>query len=150
MNYSFYEMHFTLTRKEHDDYVLSKITSVLSAFFVTNPVKVTKSLIFMILFLLYFCSEATAYKILCTLHQEIIPIRFQYHKIKDETIPLEAEVQFILQMLSDDSDLDFKLAKSFLDCYSTQCLSYLYLNRLTFTMSFQIFDFLITQKEVDT
>lgn len=92
MNYSFYEVHYILTKKEHDEYVLSKITNVLSAFFVSNPVKITKNLIFIILFLLYFSSEATAYRILCSLHQEIIPIRFQYHKIKDETIPLEAEV----------------------------------------------------------
>lgn len=47
-------------------------------------------------------------------------------------------------MLENQPDIDKKVAKNFLDTYSTQYLSYLYINRLTFTMSFQVIDFLIT------
>lgn len=42
MNYSFYEMHHLMTVKEHDDFLKTKLTNVLTAFFSHNPIKLTK------------------------------------------------------------------------------------------------------------
>lgn len=63
----------------------------------------------MIVFLLYFCNEASAYKILHILHQEIIPTRFQYYKIKEEDEIIEGEVALILSIVVEKAPTIFDL-----------------------------------------
>ena len=94
--------------------------------------------------MLYFCSEATAFKILTILHKEIIPNRFQYHKLRDDHTIIEGEAEFLIEIVKKQNPTaDLSMAKKFFEFFSTNMLCNLYLNKFHFGLNYYIFEHLI-------
>lgn len=90
LNYSLAEWHHYMMAKETDSGAQTRINRVLTAFFQKQPVKITKSLVLITMFLLYFCDESFTYTILLRLYENIIPHRFKYSNVDmDERRPIE-------------------------------------------------------------
>ncbi|CAK72980.1 unnamed protein product (macronuclear) [Paramecium tetraurelia] len=153
LNYSLYEWNYKMCVGEQEISLLTKISNVLHCFFQTNPIKLTRNLVFITTYILYFCDEAICLLLLLFLHQKVLPSRFQYHKLDvEENKPIDQEVKFLLDCITEqsnskiDSLLRSKL-KVFLDTYSSDILTTLMFNHIEFYVGYFLFNQLLINRE---
>ncbi|CAD8184947.1 unnamed protein product [Paramecium pentaurelia] len=153
LNYSLYDWNYKMCQGEQEISILTKISNVLHCFFQSNPVKLTRNLVFITTYILYFCDEAICLTLLQFLHQKVFPSRFQYHKLDtEENKPIDQEVKFLMDCILEqssstiDSLLKSKI-KVFLDTYSSDILTTLMFNHIEFYVGYFLFNQLLINRE---
>ncbi|CAD8173004.1 unnamed protein product [Paramecium octaurelia] len=153
LNYSLYEWNYKMCVGESESSIQTKLSNVLICFFKSNPVRLTRNLVFMTTYILYFCDEAICLTLLQFLHQKVLPQRFQYHKLDaDENRPIDQEVTFLMDCIRDQSSSQIdSLTKSkikvFLETYSSVILTTLMFNHIEFYVGYFLFNQLLINKD---
>ncbi|CAK86127.1 unnamed protein product (macronuclear) [Paramecium tetraurelia] len=153
LNYSLYEWNHKMCVGESESSILLKISNVLHCFFKSNPVRLTRNLVFITTYILYFCDEAICLALLLFLHQKVLPQRFQYHKLDaEENKPIDQEVTFLMDCIRDQSNSQIdSLTKSkikvFLDTHSSDILTTLMFNYIEFYVGYFLFNQLLINKD---
>ncbi|CAD8087531.1 unnamed protein product [Paramecium sonneborni] len=153
LNYSLYDWNYKISQGEQESQLQQKISNVLHCFFTTNPVKLTRNLVFITTYILYFCDEAITLILLSFLHQKVLPSRFQYHKLDaEENKPIEQEVKFLMDCMVEQSNstLDPLIKpkiKEFLDAYSTDILINFMFNHIEFYVGYFLFNQLLINRD---
>ncbi|CAD8067059.1 unnamed protein product [Paramecium primaurelia] len=153
LNYSLYDWNYKMCAGEQENSILTKISNVLHCFFKSNPVRLTRNLVFITTYILYFCDEAICLTLLLFLHQKVLPQRFQYHKLDtEESKPIDQEVKFLMDCMRDQSNTTIdSLIKSkikvFLDTYSSDILTTLMFNHIEFYVGYFLFNQLLINRD---